>query len=163
MRHEHITAAPAVASDKPPLLGKVVLGRIVPANGPARDALKASEGLDIRFEIKRSGANQRRRAFYWVMLDVAAEALTDRFGTPLDAELLHDTLKRKLKLGDEIALPSGEIIFRPRSTNRAMTEPERARWTDRCAAVLSHWLECEIVELMNEARRRNGEPQEQAA
>jgi hypothetical protein len=160
-----IDTAPPVASDKPPLLGKVVLGRIVPENGPARDALKASEGLPIRFEIKRSGANQRRRAFYWVMLDVAAEALSDRFGTPLDAELLHDTLKRKLMLGEEIALPSGEIIFKPRSTsNRAMTEPERARWTDRCATVLSHWLECEVTELMNEARRRNGEtPDERKA
>lgn len=154
----------AVSSDKPPLLGRVALGRIVPSNGSARDALRASEGLDIRFEIKRSGANQRRRAFYWVMLDVASEALTDRTGVPMDAELLHDVLKRKLGLGEEIALPSGEIIFKPKSTsNRAMTEPERARWTDRCVAVLSHWLSVEISELMDEARRRNGEPHGKAA
>lgn len=164
MKHEKITAAEAVASDKPPLLGKVLLGRIVPQNGPARDALRASEGLAVRFEIKKSGANQRRRGFYWVMLDIAAEALTDRFDTPLDSELLHDTLKRKLKLGEEIVLPSGDVVFKPKSTsNRAMTEPERARWTDRCCAVLSHWLGVEISELMSEARRRNGEPQDRAA
>ena len=159
-----IPADHAVASDKPPLLAKVQFGRLVPANGPARDAIKAVEGMDVRFEIKRSGANQRRRGFYWVMLDAAAEALTDRFGTPLDAELLHDTLKRKLKLGEEIALPSGEVIFKPRSTsNRAMPENERARWTDRCVTVLSHWLGCEVTELMDEARRRNDEPQRKAA
>jgi hypothetical protein len=158
----NIRSAPAVASDKPPLLGKVQFGRIVPMNGPARLAMKAAEGLEVRFEIKRSGANQRRRGFYWVMLDVASEALTDRAGVPMDAELLHDVLKRKLKLGEEFVLPSGEVVFKPRSTsNRAMTEPERARWTDRCVNVLSHWLGVEVTELMNEVRSRNGGDPEQ--
>jgi hypothetical protein len=144
-------------ADKPPLLGKVVLGHIVPTNGAAADALKASEGLHIRFEIKRSGANERRRGFYWVMLDVAAEALTDRTDFHWDQELLHDELKKRLKLGEEFTTPSGHKVFKKRSTsNRAMTEPERARWTDRCAAVLSQWLEVEIKELMDAARAKNG-------
>src|SRR5260221_12986053 len=97
-----------VSSDKPPLLGRVVLGSIVPANGPAKDALRATEGMEVAFEIKKSGANQRRRGFYWVMLDVASEALTDRTKSPWDAESLHDTLKRKLRLGTPLKNTKGK-------------------------------------------------------
>jgi hypothetical protein len=144
-------------SDKPPLLGKVEFGRIVPANGPAREALAAVAGMEVRFEIKRSSANQRRRGFYWVMLDVAAEALCDKTGDPWDADLLHYELKKVLKLGKVFTTPSGREVFKPASTsNKAMKEVDRARWTTRCANLLSHWLEVEITELMNETRARNG-------
>lgn len=144
-------------ADKPPLLGQVRFGRIIPANGAANDAVQALEGLQIRFEVKRSGANERRRGFYWVMLDVAAEALTDATGFKWDQELLHTELKRRLELGESFKTPSGHTVFKPRSTsNRAMTENERARWTDRCAGVLSHWLNVEVTQLMDEARARNG-------
>lgn len=155
-------------ADAPPLLGQVVLSRIVPMNDVAQDALKACEGLHIKFKITKSGANERRRGFYWVMLSVAAEALTDATGDPWDSELLHDELKRVLKLGDEWTTPSGRKVFKKRSTsNRAMTEAERARWVDRCAHALSHWLKVEITQLMDEARARNGgigpEPERKAA
>jgi len=144
-------------SDSPPLLFVPRFGALHPANSAAREAMKALVG-ECRIEIKRSGANERRRGFYWVMLDVAAEALTDATGFPWDQELLHNELKRRLELGDTYTTPNGHKVFKPKSTsNRAMTEPERARWTDRCSHVLSHWLGCEIHELMNEARRRNGE------
>ena len=144
-------------SDSPPLLGKVVFGKLQAANGAAEAALKALEGQECRFEIKRSSANQRRRGFYWVMLDVAAEALRDRTDFPWDAETLHYEAKRALRLGDFYTTPSGREIFKPRSTsNRAMPENERARWTDRVAGLLSAWLEVEVVALMNEARERNG-------
>ncbi len=144
-------------TEKPPLLGKVVLGRIIPANPAATQALSSLSGTTIRFEVKKSGANQRRRGYYWIMLGVAAEALTDRTGFHFDEETLHDELKVRLKLGDEFKTPSGHIIFKKRSTsNRAMTENERARWTNRCAGVLSHWLGIEISELVDEARARNG-------
>lgn len=156
MKHEPIVVP--VSSDKPPLLGRVVLGSIVPANGPAKDALRAVEGMEVDFSIKKSGANQRRRAFYWVMLDVASEALAARTDSPWDAETLHDVLKVKLRLGTPLRNTRGEEVgFKPQSTsNRAMTEPDRARWTDRCANVLSHWLGIEVTELMDEARRHNG-------
>lgn len=143
-------------ADKPPLLGRVVLGRIVPTNDVGRDAIKACEGLAIRFEIKKSGANERRRGFYWKMLSVAAEALTDATGDPWDSELLHDELKVRLKLGQEWTTPSGHKVFKPRSTsNRAMTEAERSHWVTRCAGTLSVWIGCEVEELMREARARN--------
>lgn len=150
-------------SDKPPLLFRVEFGRLVPANTAAKEAVKAIPGGEVRVEIKRTRANERRRGFYWTMLDVAAEAMTDATGFPFDQELLHRTLKEKLELGEAFTTPSGHRIFKPKSTsNHAMTEPERARWTDRCANVLCHWLGVEVVELMNEARRRSG-PEEQAA
>lgn len=143
--------------DSPPLLFVPRFGALHPANSAAREAVKALTG-ECRVEIKRSGANERRRGFYWIMLDVAAEALTDATGFAFDQELLHAELKRRLELGETFTSPNGSTFFKPRSTsNRAMTEPERARWTDRCANVLSHWLGVEIGELMNEARRRNGE------
>ena len=91
------------------------------------------------------------------MLDVAAEALTDATGFVWDQELLHGELKRRLDLGQSFTTPSGHRVFKAQSTsNRAMNEPERARWTDRCANVLSHWIGCEITQLMDETRRREG-------
>lgn len=145
-------------SDKPALLGEVRFGALHPTNSAGREALKNCPPGQVRFEIKRTRSNEARRGFYWTMLDVAADALTDSTGFVWDQELLHDELKRRLGLGERFVTPSGHEVFKPRSTsNRAMTEPERARWTDRCANVLSHWLGCEIAELMDEARRRNGE------
>ncbi len=145
-------------SDKPPLLGEVRFGALHPTNSAGREAIKNCPPGQVRFEIKGTRANEARRGFYWTMLDVAAEAMTNKTGFPFDQELLHKTLKEKLQLGDSFTTPSGHTIFKPHSTsNRAMTEPERARWTDRCANVLSHWLGCEIGELMDEARRRSGE------
>lgn len=142
-------------SDKPPLIFEPRLGALVPANSAAREAMKACIG-QVRVEIKRTGANERRRGFYWVMIDVAAEALTDATGFVWDQETLHNELKRRLELGETYETPSGHKVFKPRSTsNRAMTEPERARWTDRCARLLSHWLQCEVHQLMDEARRRS--------
>jgi hypothetical protein len=144
-------------SDSPPLIFAKRFGALHPVNSAAREAVKVLEG-ECRVEIKRSGANQRRRAFYWIMLDVAAEALTDRTGFAWDQELLHNELKRRLELGETFVTPSGHKVFKPQSTsNRAMAEPERARWTDRCASLLSHWLGVEVTALMDEARRRNGE------
>jgi len=146
-----------MSGDRPPLLFAPRFGALHPANTAAREAVRSLTG-ECRVEIKRSGANERRRGFYFTMLDVAAEALTDATGFHWDQETLHAELKRRLELGETFVTPSGHKVFKPRSTsNRAMTEPERARWTERCANVLSHWLGCEIKELMDEARRRNGE------
>jgi len=146
-------------ADAPPLIFAVRFGALHPVNSTARESVKAiPAGRECRIEIKRSGANERRRGFYWIMLDVAADALTDATGFVWDQETLHNELKRRLELGETFTTPSGHKVFKLKSTsNRAMTEPERARWTDRCANVLSHWLNVPVVDLMNEARRRNGE------
>lgn len=144
-------------SEEPLYLFRERLGSLVPINGEAVDALAAIRGKTVRARLTGMRANERRRAFYRVMLDVAAEALTDKTGSPWDAESLHDTLKIKLRLGKPLLNTKGEEVgFKKGSTsNKAMSEPERARWTDRCANVLSHWIGCEIKELMDEARARN--------
>lgn len=144
-------------SEKPPLLFKKQFGKLVPANQAATNAVSAISGENVvRVRITRMTANQRRRAFYFVMLDVAADALTDRTGNPWDAELLHGEMKRLLKLGDTWTTPSGREVFKPRSTSdKAMSEPDRARWLDRCAHVLSTWLQVPVETLMDEARARD--------
>lgn len=143
-------------SDKPPLIFEVRFGALHPCSTAAQEALRACTGR-VRVEIKRTTANQRRRGFYWVMLDVAAQALTDQTGFFWDSKLLHTELKRRLELGETFTMPSGKKVFKPKSTsNVAMREPERADWTDRCAKFLSHEIGCEVEELMDEARRVNG-------
>lgn len=142
-------------SDSPPLLFTRRLGSLVPANKAAEAALRVVEGA-CRVRITGVRRNQRRRAYYWIVLDVAAQALQDNHDIPMDAELLHETLKRKLRLGTEITLPSGEVIFKPQSTSdKAMTEPERARWTDRVSNVLATWLGVPVETLLDEARARD--------
>lgn len=141
-------------SEKPILIFEKRFGSLHPVNPAAEDAIKAIDSR-CRVEIKRYGANERRRALYWVMLGVASRALTDASGIPFDEETLHDDLRRSLKFGEEYVTPSGRVIFKPRSTsNREMSEIERARWFDRCAHVLSTWLGVEIDELIRESRER---------
>jgi hypothetical protein len=142
-------------AEKPPLFFRRSLSSLIPANRPAEDAMKAIDGV-VRVRVTRVNRNQRRRAFYWVALAVAADALHDQHGIGMDAELLHATLKVKLKLGEDVVLPSGEVIFKPRSTSDAsMSEIERAAWTDRCVSLLARWLGVEMHVLMDEARARD--------
>ncbi len=141
-------------ADAAPLIFEQVLGTLRPVNEPARIATKAVVGRCV-VKITKMNRNQRRRGFYWVMLDVAAEVLRDATDQPWDAELLHDDLKKMLKLGQTLTTPSGREVFKPRSTSdRAMTEAERAAWLERCKVTLSLWCGVEIVELMNEVRAR---------
>lgn len=147
----------ASETEQPPLLFTKQLGSLRPANKAAEAAIKAVDGT-CRVRITKVNRNQRRRAFYWIMLDAAASALHDRHDIDMDAELLHDVLKRKLGLGTEITLPSGEVVFKPRSTSdKAMDEVERAHWTDRCVNALSRWLGVPVQTLLDEARASEAE------
>lgn len=142
-------------AEQAPLLFQRRFNTLIPANQAAENALKAVEGR-CQVVLKKYGANERRRGLYWALLGVGAEALTDATDFPFDANLLHETLKRKLGLGETYTTPSGDTIFKPRSTsNRAMTEQERSQWTDRCIAVLSQWIGCDPKDLLREATERN--------
>ena len=81
-----------MSADKPPLLCEVRFGALHPVNTAARDAIKAIPPGPVRIEIKRTRANEARRGFYWVMLDVAAEAMTDSTGFPFDQAWLGSDL-----------------------------------------------------------------------
>ncbi len=141
-------------ADSPPLFFTKVLGSLRPSNPAAHEALKAITGT-VKVKITKATANQRRRGFYWVALAVAAEVLADKTGDPWDAELLHKELKIVLKLGETFTTPSGREVFKPASTADAkMSEPERARWTDRCMNVLSVWTGVPVQTLLDEAKGR---------
>jgi len=140
--------------DEPPALFSRHLGALYPMNRTAEDALAAlTAGQPVAVKFGKGGWNQKRLGFYWVMLDVAADHLSDRLDTPLDSEQLHRLLKHKLRLGKEIVLPSGEVWLDVDSISvAAMSEPDRARWVDRVSNVLAHWLGVPVNVLMDEAR-----------
>lgn len=145
-------------SDSPPLIFRKVLGSLRPANRAADEALGAVDG-HVTVKIGKVTKNQRRRAYYWVLLDVAAEVLQDKTGSPWDAESLHDFLKRKLRLGEPLLNTAREEVdFKVKSTADAkMTEVERARWLDRVANTLSVWCEVPMETLMQEVRERGAQ------
>lgn len=142
--------------DKPPLMMQRVLGSLRPINPPAAAAIEAlTPGKRIEVRIVKGSANLRRLGWYWLLLDTASQALSDKLSDPIDSEMLHRILKTKLKLGHEVILPSGEIFFDPESISvAAMSEPDRARWIERCQNVLAAWLGVEPKMLIDEARAR---------
>jgi hypothetical protein len=143
-------------ADEVPLIFRKRLGSLRPANQAAEKALAAIDGT-VRVRITQVSPNVRRMGFYWIMLAVAAEALNEhpQFDGQLDAESLHRLLKHKLELGKWMQLPSGERWLDVDSISFGkMSEPERAAWVDRVAAILSRWLSVPIEDLMNEARAR---------
>lgn len=145
--------------EKPPLLFRSQFGRLSPVNKIAEEAVKALSGQDCRVEIKRSTANQRRRAFYWLFLDVVAEVLRDRTDTPWDAETLHDELRKTLRLydGPPLKTPAGREVYRLKSTSdRSMNEVERAAWTTRAVNYCELITGVEARTLIDEVRARGG-------
>ena len=115
-----------MAADRPPLMFQSRLGMLAPANRAAEEAMREIHGR-VRVEIKGGSANQRRRGLYWSLAALVAPLLNEAHGLTLDEQDLHDITRQKLRLYDEIILPSGEVHYRLRSTsNRAMAEHERA-------------------------------------
>lgn len=143
-------------ADTAPIICEQVFGTLRPANAYSAEALKAIQGKCV-VKVTRMTRNQKRRAWYWIMLDVVAEQLADSTGTPWDAETLHDDLRQRLKLGTTLLTPGGREVFKPTSTSdRAMSEIERARWTDRVATYLSRQVGVEVHQLIDEVRSRGG-------
>ncbi|MGV0964171.1 MAG: hypothetical protein ACOYBT_09805 [Polynucleobacter sp.] len=155
--------------DAPPIICEQVLGTLRPANAYSAEAIKAIDGRCV-VKVTKMRRNQRRRAWYWIMLDVVAQQLADTTGTPWDAETLHDDLRDRLKLGKPLRTPNGRTVWKRQSTSdRSMNEIERARWTDRVATYLSRQIGVEVHQLIDEVRARGGgepdwrEPMEKAA
>lgn len=141
------------AADSPPLLFTSHLGMLKPANRAAEEAMREIKGR-VAVTIKGGIANQRRRGLYWSVAHLVVPMLNDMHGMTLDEQDLHDITRIKLRLCDEIMLPSGEVHRKLRSTsNRAMNEAERAAFTDRALALWSTWIGVDVTTLRAEAER----------
>lgn len=140
-------------ADTPPLLFEARLGMLKPANMAAETALREVRGR-VRVEIKGGNANQRRRGLYWSVAALVVPLLNEQHGMTLDEQDLHDITRDKLKLVQEIPLPSGEIHRKRLSTsNRAMNEAERAAFTDKALHLWSTWTGVDATTLRDEAER----------
>lgn len=138
-------------SDKAPLYFQTRLGMLAPANRAAEETMHDIKGK-VRVEIKGGIANQRRRGLYWAVASLVVPLLNDAHGLTLDEQDLHDITRQKLRLYDEIVLPSGEVHHKLRSTsNRAMNEAERADFTDKALHLWSTWVGVDVSTLKHEA------------
>ena len=109
-----------------------------------------------RVTVKITGgrANQRRRSLYWSVASLVVPLLNQAHDMTLDEDDLHDITRTKLKLYDEIPLPSGEVHRKLRSTsNKAMNEAERSAYTTRALELWSTWTGVDVTTLREEAER----------
>lgn len=140
-------------SDRAPLLFEPHLGMLKPANAAAETAMRETRGR-VRVELKGGIANQRRRGLYWAVASLVVPILNDLHNMTLDEDDLHDITRDKLKLVEEIVLPSGEIHKRRRSTsNRAMGEAERSEYTNRALELWSRWCGVDSATLRAEGQK----------
>ena len=138
-------------SDTPPLIFEAHLGMLRPVNRTAAEAMREIKGR-VHVTIKGGRANQRRRGLYWSVAALVVPLLNDAHGLTLDDQDLHDITRDKLRLYDEIKLPSGDVLRKRRSTsNRAMNEADRAAFTDRALALWSTWCGVDVSTLRAEA------------
>jgi predicted thioredoxin/glutaredoxin len=129
------------------------LGGLFPANAAAEEAMREIKGR-VTVKITGGRANQKRRGLYWSVAALVVPLLNQAFNLTLDEDDLHDITRDKLKLYDEIELPSGDVHRKRRSTsNRAMNEAERADYTTRALALWSTWVGVDVTTLRDEAER----------
>jgi len=136
-----------------PLAFRVQLGALRPACPVAEEALRAlGNGALCGVTLRKSSRNLRRLRFYRMMLAVAAPLLAEHV-PGLTAADLHDIVRKKLKLGDEMRLPSGETHFRPRSTSfAAMDEAAFAAHVNRVGCAFG-----EVAAMSAGSRHRRGQ------
>lgn len=143
-------------ADTEPLLFKVSLGRLVPLNGAASDALRAvADGSMVRVEIKRTQGNLRRMAWYWVMLKIALDNLSDAFDGPVTTQMLHKWLKREAGLARPIvSRRTGEVLDYDYDSIafHNMPENQRAEFIDFASRKLAARLGVDPRELTTEAK-----------
>lgn len=138
-------------SDRAPLMFEAHLGMLRPANRAAEEAMREIKGK-VRCQITGGRANQRRRGLYWSVAALVVPLLNQQYGMTLDEDDLHDITRDKLKLVEEVKLPSGDIHRKRRSTsNRAMNEADRSEYTNRALALWSTWTGVDASTLRDEA------------
>lgn len=137
--------------EQAPLFFRPKLGMLAPANPAAVAAMKGVEGT-VSVKISGGRRNQRRRGLYWIVAGLVTELLNDAHELSLTENELHDITRKKLGLFDDITLPSGDIHSRYRSTSdKAMSEADRAVFTDRAFTLWSRWTGVDVDSLRREA------------
>lgn len=138
-------------SEKAPLIFEARLGGLFPANKVAEGALREIKGR-VKVTITGGVANQRRRSLYWAVASLVVPLLNERYNLTLDETDLHDITRTKLRHYVEMKLPSGEIFRKLMSTsNRAMSEADRAAYTDKALALWSTWSGVPVETLRRES------------
>ena len=141
-------------AEKAPLYFDAKLGGLFPGNLAAQEAMQEVSGR-VRVTITGGKANQRRRGLYWVLVAIVAPILNDMHNMTLTDDDLHDIMRDKLGMFDEVRLPSGEVHRKRHSTsNRAMNEADRAEYLTKCIAIWSTWTGINITTLRDEAERQ---------
>lgn len=140
-------------TDRAPLYFTVHLGMLKPANRAAENAVAQIKGT-VRAVLTGGKANQRRRGLYWATVSLVVPILNQQHGMTLDEDDLHDIMRDKLKMYDEVKLPSGEPHRKRWSTsNRAMSEPDRAEYLNKCLEIWSTWTGIDVATLRREAEQ----------
>ena len=140
-------------ADEAPLYFDAKLGGLFPASAKSEEAMREIKGR-VAVKITGGKANQRRRSLYWSVAALVVPLLNQAHGLTLDEDDLHDITRDKLKLYDEIKLPSGDVHRKRKSTsNRAMNEAERSAYTTRALELWSTWTGVDVSTLREEAER----------
>lgn len=144
-------------ADKEPMLFRYELGALRPVTGEADDflrALKPGQIVKGNFLIPRG--NAKRLAWYWVMLKIACEQLSDAIEGKFTRKMLHNWFKRQTGLATPvISKKTGEILdYDYDSISFAkMPENERAEFIDQASDILARRLGVDVTTLRTEAER----------
>ncbi len=145
-------------SDKEPLLFRKQFGGLRPVTAAAEQLLaNAKEGETIRIEAKQLRGNVRRMAWYWVMLKLATEQLSDAVDGVMTTHMLHRFLKRHTGRAKPItSKKTGEVIDYDYDSIAfdKMTEAERAEYIDQSTDFLSRRLGVDTNTLRREAQQQ---------
>lgn len=140
-------------ADHAPMFFQARLGGLFPANAKAEEAMREIDGR-VKVTITGGKANQRRRSLYWVLVSIVTPILNDQHNMTLTDDDLHDIMRDKLGMYDEVRLPSGEVHRKRWSTsNRAMNEHDRAEYLNKCIDIWSRWTGIDVTTLTHEAER----------
>jgi len=141
-------------TDKAPLYFDTKLGGLFPANKVAENAMQSITGR-VRVTITGGKANKRRRSLWWVLAGIVAPILNDLHTLTLDEDDLHDIMRDKFKMYDEITLPSGTPHKKLWSTSNAkMNEADRIEYLNRSLEVWSKWTGVEVHTLRAEGEQQ---------
>lgn len=138
-------------ADRAPLYFETHLGMLRPANRAAEEAMREINGT-VKAVLTGGKANQRRRSLYWVLTSIVTPILNDMHNMTLTEDDLHDIMRIKLGMFDEITLPSGDVHRKLHSTsNRAMNEADRAEYLNKCLSIWTTWCGIPVETLRLEA------------